>query len=173
MSLRLAFWLAFAAATVVYLAMVLWALPIISGDAGGLMPFDLRPFGYTTDEARMFLSALGDTGRAQYLGPQHKLDTLYPGLLALSLILAYFLLFPPRWAIGFASIAALGAIFDWNENSAVADLLRLGVDRIDEEVVSIAALFTMLKSVTVTVALSIFLAGVMFAVWQRWRRQTG
>ena len=171
MSLKRAFWVVFAATVLVYCAMVLWSLPIIMGDAKGLMPFDLRPRGYTTDEARAFLSALSEDGRAHYLGVQHKLDTLYPGLMALTLTLAYLLLFPTKWAAGFSVLAGLGAVFDWSENSAVADLLRLGVEGIDEEVVSVAALFTMLKSGFVTVALTILLVGVAGMMWRRWKGQ--
>jgi uncharacterized membrane protein YhaH (DUF805 family) len=167
-SLRRAFWIVFAAAMAIYLTMVFWSLPIIMDDAGGLMPFDLRPGGYTTDEARAFLAALGDTGRAHYLGPQHWLDTFYPGLMALALVLAYFQLFARRWALGFSVIAVLSAVFDWRENLAVADLLRLGAERVDEEVVSIAAFLTMAKSAAVTAALLILIAGLGLAVWRRW-----
>ncbi|MCK0126208.1 hypothetical protein MWU76_17590 [Gelidibacter sp. F2691] len=166
------FWAVFAATVLVYCAMVLWSLPIIMDDTNGLMPFDLRPSGYTTDEARAFLMALSENGKAHYLGVQHKLDTLYPGLMALSLVLAYFLLFPKKWAVGFSALAVLAAIFDWNENSAVADLLRLGAESIDEEVVSVAALFTMLKSGFVTIALTILIAGVAGAIWRRWKGQS-
>ncbi|MCK0141734.1 hypothetical protein [Aliiroseovarius sp. F20344] len=173
MSLKRTFWAVFAATVLVYCAMVLWSLPIIMGDANGLMPFDLRPSGYTTDDAREFLMALNENGKAHYLGVQHKLDTLYPGLMALSLILAYLLLFPTKWAAGFSGLAVLAAVFDWNENGAVADLLRLGANGIDEEVVSIAALLTMLKSGFVTVALTILLAGVAGMMWRRWKGQTG
>ncbi|WP_371168297.1 hypothetical protein [Aliiroseovarius sp. 2305UL8-7] len=171
MILKRIFWAVFAATIVVYLTIVLWSLPIISNDANGLMPFDLRPTGYSANEARAFLSALGETGRAQYLGAQHWLDTFYPGLLAVSLVLSYFLLFPRRWAVGFSFLAMLAAVFDWNENIAVADLLRLGAGGIDEEVVSIAALFTVLKSAAVTMALSILIIGLILAGWRRWRRQ--
>ncbi|MCK0172315.1 hypothetical protein MWU53_14725 [Aliiroseovarius sp. S1123] len=171
MSLTRAFWVVFAAMVLVYCAMVLWSLPIIMSDANGLMPFDLRPSGYTTEEARAFLSALSESGRAHYLGVQHKLDTLYPGLMALSLILAYLLLFPTKWAAGFSVLAGLAAVFDWSENSAVADLLRLGAEGIDEEVVSAAAQFTMLKSGFVAVALTILLVGVAGMMWRRWKGQ--
>lgn len=172
MNLSRAFWAVFAAMVLVYCIMVLWSLPVIMKDANGLMPFDLRPSGYTTDEARAFLSALSENGRTHYMGVQHKLDTLYPGLMALSLILAYLLVFPTKWAAGFSVLAVLAAVFDWSENSAVADLLRLGADGIDEEVVSVAALFTMLKSGFVTVALTILLAGVAGMIWRRWKGQT-
>ncbi|WP_298561306.1 hypothetical protein [uncultured Aliiroseovarius sp.] len=171
MSLTRAFWVVFAAMVLVYCAMVLWSLPIIMSDAKGLMPFDLRPSGYTTEEARAFLSVLSESGRAHYLGVQHKLDTLYPGLMALSLILAYLLLFPTKWAAGFSVLAGLAAVFDWSENSAVADLLRLGAEGIDEEVVSAAAQFTMLKSGFVAVALTILLVGVAGMMWRRWKGQ--
>ena len=171
MSLKRTFWAVFAAMVLVYCAMVLWSLPIIMSDANGLMPFDLRPSGYTTEEARAFLAALSENGRAHYLGVQHKLDTLYPGLMALSLILAYLLLYPTKWAVGFSVLAVLAAVFDWSENSAVADLLRLGAEGIDEEVVSIAALFTILKSGFVTVALTILLVGVVGMMWRRWKGQ--
>lgn len=172
MNLKRAFRAVFALMLLVYLTMVLWSLPIILSDANGLMPFDLSPSGYTTEEARAFLSALSKDGQAHYLGVQHKLDTLYPGLMALSLILAYHLLFAKTWAVGFSALAVLAAVFDWSENSAVADLLRLGAEGIDEEVVSVAALFTMLKSGFVTVALTILLVGVVGMMWRRWKGQS-
>jgi len=81
------------------------------------------------------------------------------------------LLFPKTWAAGFSVLAVLAAVFDWSENSAVADLLRLGAEGIDEEVVSVAAQFTMLKSGFVAVALTILLVGVAGMMWRRWKGQ--
>lgn len=169
MNLKRVFWAVFAVTMLVYLVMVLWSLPIISGDADGMLPFDLRPGGYSTEDARMFLSALGETGRVQYLGWQHTLDAFYPGLMALSLVLANFLLFPKKWAAGISIIAVLAAVFDWSENLAVADLLRLGAVHIDDEAVSFASLLTVLKSVTVTVALTFLVVGVAMSGWSRWK----
>src|SRR5262249_46841707 len=54
--------------------------------AGGLAPFDLRPFGYTVDEARALLHALSDIGRRYYADVQLQLDTASPALYALSRI---------------------------------------------------------------------------------------
>jgi len=150
-----------------YLLIVLWSLPVISADADGLAPFDLRPFGYDLDAARAFLVALGEAGLAQYLGPQAVLDRVFPALLGVTLVLCFWQLFPRRWAIGLGALALAGMWLDWQENIAVADLLKLGADGIDEEVVSIAALFTTLKSAAVTVALCALLFGVVRAVWQR------
>lgn len=61
-------------------------LPKISAAAEGLLPFDLRATGYSEAEAQAFLTALSPEGRALYQGTQHRLDTLYPPLLALVLI---------------------------------------------------------------------------------------
>jgi hypothetical protein len=49
--------------------------------AGGMTPFDIRPWGYSYAEARAFLEALGEQGRAYYVNPELILDTLYPPLL--------------------------------------------------------------------------------------------
>ena len=85
MSLRRAYWLIFALMLAVYGAMVIWTLPAISDGAGGLIAFDLRPTGYSIPEARAFLSSLNDDARALYLGPQGRLDMVYPALLGLVL----------------------------------------------------------------------------------------
>ncbi len=85
---RLAFWLLFAATLGVYATMLGWTLPAISAAAGGLPAFDMRPGGYSFDEAKAFLAALSPEGKALYLDVQHKLDTAYPGLLAATLFFA-------------------------------------------------------------------------------------
>src|SRR5262252_8963046 len=55
--------------------MVFGTLPYLRRTAGGLEPFDLRPFGYTPEEARALLYALSDIGRAYYADVQLQLDT--------------------------------------------------------------------------------------------------
>src|SRR5204863_8719731 len=64
--------------------MVFWTLACLRRAAGGLEPFDLRPFGYTPEEARKLLYALSSIGRAYYADVQLQLDTIYPALYALS-----------------------------------------------------------------------------------------
>ena len=73
----IAFWLLFAATLSVYIVIVGWAIPMIAAEADGLTPFDMRPYGYSFDEARAFLSALTPRGVEIYLGPQQRLDTFY------------------------------------------------------------------------------------------------
>ena len=80
--MRLIFWLMFLVMTGVYLVMALWAIPKIIADAGGLLAFDMRPLGYSFDEASAFLTALSSEGRAFYLNVQQMLDSAYPALFA-------------------------------------------------------------------------------------------
>ncbi|MFM7334360.1 MAG: hypothetical protein ACKO1H_08095 [Tabrizicola sp.] len=150
----------------VYLTMVLWSLPRIADWAGGLVPFDLRPLGYSPEEARAFLAALPVEGRAFYLTVQHKLDLAYPGLMALSLILAFRRLAPGGMALAMGLLAAAGAGFDYAENAAVSGLLA-GVPT-DAAVIA-ASRLTLAKSACTTLALSVLLILLVRAGLRRWR----
>jgi hypothetical protein len=77
--------------------------------AGGLTPFDIRPRGYSYAEARAFLEAVGERGRAYYAIPELVIDTLYPPLYAFSRGLAlWWLTMPGR--VREAPSAAEGAL---------------------------------------------------------------
>ena len=52
----------------------------------GQTPFDMRPTGYGPTQAATLLEALGGDGRDYYLRRQLALDTLYPAMLALTMI---------------------------------------------------------------------------------------
>ena len=105
-----------------YLAMVPWSLPAISADAGGRAPLDTSPLGYSVDEARAFVLALTDEGRALYLGAQHRLDTVFPGLLLIWSCWTLLKLLPRRIALALCVVAVGAAIGDYAENAAVTRL---------------------------------------------------
>lgn len=158
-----------------YLAMALWTLPRLTRAAGGLLPFDLRPLGYGYHEVRAYLAVLTAEGRETYLTVQHWLDTTYPALLALSLVLALHLLLAPRrvWLARAGSAVALaGAVFDYMENAAVAALLRTGVEGIDAGVADRAGVLTMAKSAADAAAMTLLLGAVAVALWRRWNGGT-
>lgn len=166
------FWISFVAALAIYGVMVGWSLPKISAAAGGGMPFDMRPMGYGFDEAKAFLAALSEDGRRFYADVQHKLDLVYPALLALALGSGIYLLSPARLgliAIVLALVAVPGMVFDYVENARVATLLALPADAVTAEQVASASQATVLKSVFTTLAMTVAL--VLLAVWfvRRWR----
>ncbi len=171
--LAIGFWLAFAAALAVYLAMVLWSLPKIAVAADGQAPFDMRPMGYGLEEARSFLSALTAEGRQFYLTTQHRLDTLYPPLLAVSLTLGLWITWPARSILAKALLSIiplLAMVADLAENVFVSDLLMMPPEAIDSEPVMLASAATAFKSALTTIAMTMLLITTALWGWRKWRR---
>lgn len=162
----------FAATVGLYLVMLLWSLPRISAEAGGLAPFDMRPGGYSFDEARTFLTALSEEGRRFYLDVQHRLDLFYPALLALSLSvgLAWAWRGLPRAALAaMVLLAFTGAGFDYLENLWVGTMLTAGPEQVSPEIVAAASRRSVAKAALTTVVMLLLLAGLARRGWRRWR----
>ncbi|TDK50604.1 hypothetical protein [Antarcticimicrobium luteum] len=166
---RIAYWAVFMAALALYAAMVGGTLPAIARDAGGLTPFDMRPMGYTVAEARAFLAALGDEGRALYLGPQRWLDLAYPVLLAIVLIGAVRMLIRRFWLQLGLSLAALGGMAaDYLENARVAAMLVAG-GAVADELIGAASRATQLKAGLTSLVMLAVCVALARAAWKRWR----
>jgi hypothetical protein len=163
------FWALFAATLALYLVIVLWSLPLITDEAGGLAPFDMRPMGYNLEEARAFVTALSDRGREFYLGTQHLLDWLYPALLGATFALGFSLLFRGALLLALIVLSVWVVGFDWLENLTVADLLRTDPTALDVGQVAGAARWSVLKSVATTLAWIALLAGGISALLRRRR----
>jgi hypothetical protein len=163
--------------------MVFWTLAYLRQISGGLEPFDLRPFGYTFEEARAFLFAISDIGRNYYLDVQLQVDTVYPFVYALSrgLLLLWVtqagrtserpLPFAARAALLILPVATAG--FDYAENQGIETMLTAGA-RLTPEMVASASFWTQAKSLAgfATEATCVVLLGAAFVRWQRRRRKT-
>ena len=148
--MRLIFWALFAVMTGVYLTMVFWSLPIIVDAGHGRLPFDLHPAGYHFDFAVFFLEELSEEGRLFYLNVQQMLDSAYPALFGVVMTMA----------------------FDYLENAAVAVLLQAGPrGHFTPEMVATASMWTQAKSVAVTLALLMLIAGLVMAFVARRKRR--
>ena len=146
------YWVVVAVTVANYLIMILWSLPLVAEMAGGGVPFDLRPGGYSFDEAVVFLEAINDSGRAFYLKTQHFLDFFYPTLFAATVAIPLVHLMPRYLGWPLATVAISAAIFDHLENSAVAAMLKVGPEDLAETMVSTASTWTLAKSVSTTIA---------------------
>ena len=118
---------------------MLWAVlifitvPHLHVLAGGADLFDARWMGYSYDDAKKYLVALGPEGRAYYLNPELVLDTFFPPLYAASSALAlWWLTMPGRvidgavptgWRIALVAPAVAELIFDWGENAGIAVMI--------------------------------------------------
>jgi len=169
---RIAFWALVVLTLAIYFAIVAWTLPTISQSASGLRPFDLRPTGYSAAEARDFLAALSDAGRAIYLGPQAWLDGVYPALLALVLILSFQSLIPARWRalrIVLQTIALAGSGFDYLENARIKAMLVVAPDQLGDAQIAAASFATVMKSALGTLAFCAIIALLALSLWKNWR----
>jgi hypothetical protein len=160
---RRLFWLLAAVTAAVYGIIVGWSLPFISSQASGLAPFDMRPTGYSFEEARSFLATLTPEGTEFYRNVQHRLDIVFPLLQATTLYLALAALLSPqfgrsRWL--WLMPVFLVAIFDWAENVAVAKMLAAGAGALSPELVADASRWSVLKSGVTTVAFVAVLAAL-------------
>ncbi|MAM13875.1 MAG: hypothetical protein CML23_26160 [Rhizobiaceae bacterium] len=164
-------WIAFAIAVCIYGAMTIWTLPAISEAAGGLAPFDMRPGGYSFAEAQAFLAALSTQGREIYLGPQQRLDLVYPAALALALGISLYLLAPFNrfWKGLLALIPALGMVFDYLENAAVRTMLLAGSSGLQPEQVETASRFTTAKVIFDSAGYGLVLVFLILWALRRWR----
>ena len=163
------YWIIVVASVVNYVAMVAWSLPKLQEMAGGQIPFDLRPFGYSFEEAIEFLSALGTQGREFYANTQHILDSTYPALLAVTLIVGILALIPGNLGRILAGFALLGSVFDYLENWAVSALLLDDPSKLSASDVNMASQWTVLKSIFGAIAITALLVVVLVRVIARVR----
>ena len=163
---RFAFWTLFAVTMALYGTILFWSLPHIAAEAGGLVPFDARPFGYSFADVQTFLAALSPEGVAFYHYPQHLLDLFYPPLMSLMLFFAIAALLPRRlgyWRWALALIAWPSAIFDLLENAGVDRMLDAGPAAVTQPLVATANLWTTLKADLTSVAMLILL---LLLIWR-------
>lgn len=152
--------------TSLYLLMVNVTLAHIETRSGH-RPFDMRPFGYRPSDAASLLDALGAEGRAYYLGRQIPLDTLYPAILALTLISAmcwFDRRIKSRRLVRLGILLAIGAaLFDYAENLGIMVLIWSWPDH-SAPLVHAASTASVLKSVLTTFAvLQTLLMGFLWA----------
>jgi hypothetical protein len=163
---------------------VLWAvlffvtLPHLQRLAGGAPPFDVRPSGYSYNEARAFLAAIGDEGRAYYLNPELVLDSFFPPLYAASRALAlWWLTMPGRsrdgaiplgWRWMLIALPVAEAILDWGENAGIATMVWTWPD-LSPGLVQVASLATQLKFVAAAVT-EISMIVLAVAAVLHWRK---
>lgn len=164
----------------IYLAMIGVTLAHIE-TVSGQRPFDMRPLGYGPTEAAALLDALGPEGRAYYLSHQIPLDTLYPAMMALTLIAAMRWLgrhTPGRTLVNLGTVVSVGAaLCDYAENLGIVVMIQ-SWPNLSDPLVQSASTATIAKSVLTTLAMSLALLMAGLRVFRaiadaRLRRTTG
>ncbi|NOX72261.1 MAG: hypothetical protein GXP03_01085 [Alphaproteobacteria bacterium] len=146
--------------------LILVAGPYLTGQAGGLAPFDLRRSGYSPFEAKQFLDALSPDGAAFYLKVWWPLDTVF--LLALALFSGLSIRYlyqggAGMWGSAAKLVPAAYILFDFiMENRKVAEMIRGGAEALTEAEVLSAALMTEMKFVVFYLIVALLLGGVFY-----------
>ena len=131
-------------------------------EAEGLLPFDLRPGGYTPADVPIYIDALSAHGRRLYFWWIQPLDTIFPICLALSLTLVARRVLA-RWSAQVVAVLALtGMAMDLAENAMLARMLNGG----DPALALWASYATTLKWGADLLALSLVAWGLVWAILQ-------
>ena len=165
--MRWLFWPMIALTAAYFVGMAGWTTLAISAEADWQLLFDARLAGYSFEAAQRFLGILSEVGLARYLGFARLLDTVFPALLAVSLIWGVCRFYGWRAALGISLVAVLAALLDWRENAAIAEMLRAGPDGIDEALVARASLLSIFKWICYGVALLGFAWGAVSELRKR------
>ena len=173
------YWLVVVATLGVYAVMLGWSLPFLTTAASGLLPFDMRPMGYTPPQGRDFLAALfveGPAARDFYIGTQHRLDLAFPALVGISLAVPLINLsrgwpWILRWVL--VMMPWLGAGFDYAENAMVGGMLRALPDLPSDKILTAASQITVMKSGLITVSILVLLALLALAAVKKFRAKRG
>jgi len=133
----------------------------------GQVPFDMRPSGYSPQEATALLEGLGVEGRRYYLNRQIPLDTAYPALLALTLVslMRWFgQSIPSQRLVRVGIILSIGAaLCDYSENLGIA-VMVLNWPDLSGPIVHASSIATVAKSGLTTAAVMMaILIGVLAA----------
>ena len=157
------------AASAIYLLMIFVTLAHIEA-LSGLRPFDMRPGGYSNEQANSLLSALGSGGRWYYLTRQIPLDLLYPALMALTLVSLLHWLGSrgvDRRLIQVGIWFSIGAASaDYLENTGIC-LMILSWPETSTNTVLAASVASIVKSGLTTGAVLIVLLGAIFWTFKR------
>lgn len=154
MSQRLIGWLLPGITLAVYAMLLGLGLFRLMPEAHGALPFDLRLFGYSMNEARGYLTLLSPRGYALAQGPIFWLDTVFPVLMGLTL--AWWM---RPFAGVFGMVCTLAAMsyvaLDWAENAAVQAMLTTGPDYLRYADVARAETMTQAKFAALALALAL------------------
>lgn len=161
------FWFVFAAMLVSWLSMNIWTAPRIEEMAGGLHLLEMRFTGYSLDDVREFVAAIGDDGVGLYLGVQLWLDMIFPPLLGAVLFLCYRRLFHGLPGLIIGAFTLVYVVVDYFENAAMAAMLRAGADGLTPEMAATASKWTITKWSIALVGLVTLIIGIARSLRRR------
>jgi hypothetical protein len=149
-----------------YFLMLLGTIPHLHKITNGVKILDMMPTGYNLAYVKKLMEALGETGRHYYLFRQLPVDLVFPFFFAISncLIISWFLkkLGKSDSIFFVCYLPLIAGFFDYAENFTVISIL-INYPKISDSLVQVSNLFSVLKSSSTTVSLTVLL--VIVLVW--------
>ncbi len=161
-----AVWIVFAVTLAAYFIYDHYAAPLKALD--DTQPIlDMRDAGYTANEAKTFLTSIGEDRRALYVRTT-VLDTIWPLLLAISSALFALRVLTVPWLVVLVTfIPAAFGLLDAIENVSILVLLSTYPD-VSTSVVTFAGYVTRTKWIVIPMAFTIFFCLPLAALWRLW-----
>jgi hypothetical protein len=133
----------------VFLVMTLVTMPRLEA-LGGSTFFDARLFGYDKTETKEIVGNLGAAGAEFYRYVQLPIDSAFAALFFITVSSWLVILAHMRRLLRFAAaffifIALVGMLADYLENTSVLEMIEIGSDRIDDELVMTGSFATVTK----------------------------
>ncbi|WP_298260382.1 hypothetical protein [uncultured Litoreibacter sp.] len=145
-------WALAALAAALYGALAYGSFVTMPSLAGGILGFDMRPFGMSGARGGIYLSAMTEAGRDYYVNWLKPVDTVFIGTLTTLLLLLAFKL--RRWRGWLIAVSASAyAAFDLLENLLVSSLITHGAKSSTSDFVQTIAMFTTGKFLSLAIAL--------------------
>lgn len=133
----------FAITTVYFIALAVFSIFWLT--AADIAAFDGRLFGYGFESTQTYLRALSPHQVALYTVPFRIADTVFPALVALTLLRWFRFQTVGTLRLVLTVLTALYLAADYTENMLVGRMLNLGADGITDLGVTIASGFTQVK----------------------------
>lgn len=129
-------------------------------DHAGLKPFDLRPLGYTLEDAQIYIALLTPELVALYSGFLRRVDTVFSLLMGLWLgwcLWGVTRRLHPWSRVILLVVPASFTVMDLCENALISEMVQKNVSAVGADLVSMASSYTITKFVMLSVAFGLLL----------------
>lgn len=169
---RSLYWLLLATTVGFFVVLSFWYVPKLTVVVNGavLRPFDLLLFGYTPQDAKLYLSALSPEQIEMYKDQMLAIDRIFPVLYASTWIIALSKVNKGVWGWVFSVAILAGAVFDYLENAAFTQMLITDPASLADSVVINASHWTVLKFISFSICIFGFLILLFLSLYDRFRR---
>ena len=147
-------------AMAVYLIMMVYTIPEIRSETGGIEIYDMRPGGYTVEEGYEILDNITVRGLNIYRSIQLPLDFLYPMLFCLFLYNLWITLFNKGILYNIRWITMSVMAFDYLENMGIYWIL----EKQSALSIRITSFMSLSKAISTSLVMTILMIGCIYKI---------